>query len=199
MKVIFLDIDGVLNHQDWYVRRREMGLDDISSNYPLYEFDPDSIEQLNRIVESTGAKVVVSSTWRLGRTIKELQELLNKVGFIGEVYDKTPHFHAKGEDNDGSRISYSVPRGCEIGWWLKEKGGFQRINWSTEEQIKFMEESMVKNYVILDDDSDMLFGQKEHFVKTYWMNGLTKERADKSIEILNKTILDLYYESDIFG
>lgn len=197
-KIIFLDIDGVLNHQNWFSRRhKEVDQNDIVSHYPFYEFDPESVEQLNRIINETGAKIVVSSTWRLGRTITQLQEILDRVGFIGEVIDKTPNFHAKGTDNDGERIGYTIPRGCEIDWWLDNKGKFQRINWSTEEQQKYIDKAIVKNYVILDDDSDMLYGQREHFVKTYTMNGLTKERADDCIRILNSTLIDLYYENYI--
>lgn len=199
MKVIFLDIDGVLNHQNWFSRRhKEVDQNDIVSHYPFYEFDPKSVEQLNRIINETGAKVVVSSTWRLGRTITQLQEILDRVGFIGEVIDKTPHFHAKGTDNEGERIGYTIPRGCEIDWWLDNKGKFQRINWSIEEQQKYIDKAIVKNYVILDDDSDMLYGQGEHFVKTYTMNGLTEERADECIKILSTHLTDLYYENHIF-
>jgi hypothetical protein len=197
-KIIFLDIDGVLNHQNWYsYRHKEIDQNDVVSHYPFYEFDPKSIEQLNRITEETGAKVVVSSTWRIGRTISQLQEILDTVGFVGEVIDTTPHFHAKGMDNEGEKIGYTIPRGCEIDWWLDNKGKFQRINWSTEEQQKFIDKAIVKNYVILDDDSDMLYGQREHFVKTYFMNGLTEERADECIKILNSTLIDLYYENYI--
>jgi|688.fasta_scaffold12985_13 hypothetical protein len=197
-KIIFLDIDGVLNHQNWYsYRHKEIDQNDIVSHYPFYEFDPKSIEQLNRIIEETGAKVVVSSTWRMGRTISQLQEILDRVGFVGEVIDTTPHFYVKGTDNEGEKIGYTIPRGCEIEWWLKNKGKFQRINWSTEEQQKFIDNAIVKNYVILDDDSDMLYGQREHFVKTYFMNGLTEERADECIKILKSTLIDLYYENYI--
>jgi hypothetical protein len=195
MKIIFLDFDGVLNHQDWYRRRMdEIRDNEIFNHYPFYEFDPDSVNQLNRIIELTGAKVVVSSTWRLGRTVSELQEILDKVGFIGEIVDITPSFYASGTDNDNNKINYTVPRGCEIEWWLKEKGKFQRINWSREQQIEYLEKAVVKNYVILDDDSDMLYCQREHYVKcNAYGTGLDEATADKAIKILNQNIIQLYY------
>lgn len=185
MKVVFLDIDGVLNHEDWYVKRHSIvDAHSIKSQYPFYEFDPESVAHLNSIVERTGCKVVVSSTWRLGRSIEELSSILEKCGFKGEIIDKTPHFHAD---------KFSVPRGCEIEWWLKQKG-FQRINWSREEQEKTLASSQVKNYVILDDDSDMLLSQQEHFVKTSWKSGLSQEKADIAVKILLSTVEELYYE-----
>ena len=194
MKVIFLDIDGVLNCEMWYRRRfEELDRTEETGNYPFYEFDPILIDRLNKIIDNTGAKVVVSSTWRLGRSVTELQELLDRVGFIGEVIDTTPHFIANGTDNDDNRIAYTIPRGCEIEWWLKEKGKFQRINWSIERQKEYLEKALVKNYVILDDDSDMLYNQREHFIKTsqYW--GLSEADVKTAIKILNSDVTEIYY------
>lgn len=196
MKIIFLDIDGVLNHQKWYKTRMDLknGTDskEWSDSYPFYEFDPESIKHLNKIVDLTGAKVVVSSTWRIGRRISDLQEILDRVGFVGEVIDTTPSFFAKGSDNEGGKISYTVPRGCEIDWWLENRGNFMRINWSMERQLERLNEGLVKNYVILDDDSDMLYSQREHFIQTSSMDGLTEELASKAIRILNTPIEKLY-------
>lgn len=195
MKVIFLDFDGVLNHEMWYRRRfNEMDMEKETSRHPYYEFDPLCIEQLNRIINATDAKVVVSSTWRHGKSPQQLHELLEKVGFKGEVISKTPDFHARGNTIDGDPIAYNVPRGCEIDWWLDNEGKYQRINWSPQKQMEYLEKSLVKNYIILDDDSDMLYNQREHFIKTNSYSGLTKELADKCIEILNKNITDLYYK-----
>lgn len=184
-KTIFLDFDGVLNSNDWYVRRKDhYDMDAHETQYPFYEFDPEAINRLNAIIELTNAKVVVSSSWRHGRSVEELQMILDTVGFVGEVIDKTVHF--------GGIDGYTIPRGCEIEHWLKKKG-FQRINWSIEKQQMYIDKSPVKNYIILDDDSDMLYTQKEHFIHTSWKSGLTDELMHKSIEILNSTLIDLYY------
>jgi hypothetical protein len=91
-RVIFLDIDGVLapiRHWDRYG-----------------DLDPRCIEVLNEIVVRGEADVVVSSTWRYGKTIAELQEMLDTQGFVGRVLDKTPT-GALGAD-----------RGEEIAAWL---------------------------------------------------------------------------------
>jgi hypothetical protein len=66
------------------------------------------IEVLNGIVARTGAEVVVSSTWRYGKTVAELQEMLDAHGFAGRVCDKTP-VGAPG-----------ATRGDEIAAWLSQ-------------------------------------------------------------------------------
>ena len=91
-RVIFLDIDGVLAPiRDW----------DRYGN-----LEPACIEVLNEIVTRAGAQVVVSSTWRHGRTVAELQAMLDEGGFTGCVVDKTP----AGAPGEG--------RGDEIAAWL---------------------------------------------------------------------------------
>jgi hypothetical protein len=62
----------------------------------------------------------------------------------------------------------------------------------------------VANYVILDDDEDMLYQQREHFVCTANQHqqpdaiegfGLTREAADRAIQILGTPVMELYYPS----
>jgi len=192
MKIIFLDIDGVLNSRDWYMRREDRSKDPgLKERDFSYEFDPEAIDLLNYIEDKTHAKVVVSSTWRLGRRVEDLQKILDDAGFYGEIIDKTPSMHCR---IDGQPAGYRIPRGCEIDWWLSKNGEFQRINWSKKKQQEYLDKAIVKNYVILDDDSDMLYNQREHFVRTSNLYGLTKENADRCIEILNKSLIELYYE-----
>lgn len=55
MNVIFLDIDGVMNHLNHFVP---------SQNHILQEFCPIAEKNLKRIINECNAKIVVSSTWR---------------------------------------------------------------------------------------------------------------------------------------
>jgi hypothetical protein len=91
-RVIFLDIDGVLAP----IRRWDR----------YGDLDPACVQVLNEIVWRGGAEVVVSSTWRYGKTVAELQAMLDAAGFTGYVRDKTP----TGAPPTG--------RGAEIGAWL---------------------------------------------------------------------------------
>jgi hypothetical protein len=103
-RVIFLDFDGVLAP----IRRWDR----------YGDLDPACIQVLNEIVARGGADVVVSSTWRYGKTVAELQEILDAVGFTGRVVDKTP-IGAPGAN-----------RGEEIAAWLAEHavGGYVIID-----------------------------------------------------------------------
>jgi HAD domain in Swiss Army Knife RNA repair proteins len=92
--VVFLDIDGVVAP----IRRWDR----------YGDVEPACIQVLNEIVARGGADVVVSSTWRHGKSIAELQELLDAHGFTGSVRDKTP---TGGPGAD---------RGDEIAAWLAE-------------------------------------------------------------------------------
>lgn len=56
MKVIFLDVDGVLNSQDLFERCGE----------ELVPIDEENIRYLKEIVDATGAQIVLSSSWRYG-------------------------------------------------------------------------------------------------------------------------------------
>jgi len=93
-RVIFLDIDGVLAPIRQWDRYGDL--------------DPACIQVLNEIAARGGADVVVSSTWRYGKTVAELQEILEAAGFTGRVLDKTP----TGLPGAG--------RGEEIAAWLAE-------------------------------------------------------------------------------
>jgi hypothetical protein len=103
-RVVFLDIDGVLAP----IRRWDR----------YGDLDAACIRVLNDIVARGGAEVVVSSTWRYGKTIAELQEMLDAEGFTGRVLDKTPT-GAPGAD-----------RGEEIAAWLAAHavGGYAIID-----------------------------------------------------------------------
>lgn len=60
-RFIFLDVDGVLNNGAWAIRMHEHGVR-VFRDGLLYE---PSLLQLRRIVDETGAAIVVSSSWRL--------------------------------------------------------------------------------------------------------------------------------------
>lgn len=59
MKIIFLDIDGVLNSEVYY-RIVDRSKKDWS------RFDPKAVELIKKLLNEFSAKIVISSTWRFG-------------------------------------------------------------------------------------------------------------------------------------
>lgn len=89
-KLIFLDFDGVLNSHDWFQRRSPCIPDSTRALREDRDICPDNMAQLNKLVATTGAEVIVSSAWRIGRTLEGLRDILQRNGFRGTVTGVTP-------------------------------------------------------------------------------------------------------------
>jgi hypothetical protein len=110
MKVIFQDIDGVLNNYD-VLREASRGHDELSLRTNLGKTH---IERLNRLVSETGAVLVISSTWRKFHTVMEFREAFAERGFKGKIIDATPVLNKE--------------RGYEIQKFLDERGEIYEID-----------------------------------------------------------------------
>ena len=151
MKVIMTDIDGVLNEDTTPTRTKSR----------MIFIDKEKLLRLKRIVDATGAKIVLSSTWRYDRDddkfngdFLELQEAFHNVGL--SFYDYTP-IDALG-----------IRRGMEIKAWL---GAHPEVT----------------NYIILDDELYDFAerGLLHRLVKTEFCDGgLTEELAQEAIDML---------------
>jgi hypothetical protein len=108
MKILFLDIDGVLNSRTYLMVCYKQGM------VPDDKIDPDAVKRLNQITDATGASIVVSSTWRLPyvwhNNVADLRKLLKKVGITATILGATP---------DHQR---SHGRGGEIQDWMDNCG-----------------------------------------------------------------------------
>ena len=84
MKIIFLDIDGVLNSKTYYKT-----VDRTKKDWN--RFNPLAVEMIRRLIEEFDASIVISSTWRYG-LVKELKNELFKSGLIKYLHKdwKTP-------------------------------------------------------------------------------------------------------------
>lgn len=100
MKICFLDVDGVLNSEDYAIYRYE------AKKFDSDEFiDERAVAFLNYIIDKTQAKIVLSSSWR--GNFDETYERLKKVGFKYNFFDKTPYLESR-------------HRGSEIQKWIDE-------------------------------------------------------------------------------
>ena len=151
MKVIFLDFDGVITiPPKWYLQA-------------------DLIKNVKKIVDETGAKIVVSSSWRRENVKETINDMIGKTKrcprnkmlywLIDNIYDVTSWFSDKKYNGTG--------RGGEIQTWLDKH-------------------PEVDNYVIIDDDGDMFDEQLYHFVQTNYEDGLTEVETKRAIKVLNR-------------
>lgn len=88
MKIIFLDIDGVLAS---YLKMK--WIDPYGPAFIDY-----SVSTLNKLIEKTNSDICIHSSWRVGRTIEDLQELLTARGVKCNVVGKTERFGDRGEE-----------------------------------------------------------------------------------------------------
>jgi len=159
MKVLFLDIDGVLNNSNTFRGKTQNGIIIPPSEDPL---ELSCLNELDRILDTVPeTKIVVSSSWRIIRKLDQLKEIFQKADFknFEKIIDATPIL--------------SMRRGYEIQRWLDKN-------------------PLVEHYAIVDDDNDMLDHQQNRFIKTWFhLGGLTKNCADKIIDVLNGKELEV--------
>jgi len=158
MKLIFLDVDGVLNHSKspkWF------GAED---NHVL---DDDCVGQINRVILQTGAKVVLSSSWRVDEDAKEVVEHALVDGYVIGRTAVVLSVHSRRE---------------EILHWIGNVWPCT-FNWNDKETIEQL--------AVIDDDSDADLNDGVSFFQTDFENwGLTKEIADDIIKHLNKGMFE---------
>ncbi len=160
MKVIFLDIDGVLNcynkGENWSDRKDNVRM-----------IHDDLVARLNDILDRTDAKIVLSSTWRKARDWKVTMGAAGiRDVFLGRTISlMDERFEWVKEDPTRDHFDFKE-RGKEIQAWVDEHPEITR-------------------FCILDDDSDMLPHQK-HFKTSGFEGGLTHEIAEQVIKYLNE-------------
>lgn len=160
-KVIFLDIDGVLNSQNtfrdnheyvkFFIRNMNGSIDD-EMVYTMLDIDLDKVFMLRDICNLTGAKVVVSSSWRRLNKYSLFEERLTSLGV--PIVGVTPFIG----NNRGDEIR------------------------------KYLEDNKVDDFVILDDDIFSDFKELENYlVKTgFYEDGLTDEISKEVVRVLRR-------------
>lgn len=161
IKVIFLDIDGVLN--TYYTEER--------TKTGAFFIEDKKVEILRQMIEQSGAKIVLSSTWRMGWEdiergyehtwlAKDFIELRDKLQELGvELYDKTPVLD-----------KFMRRRGEEIELYLKDRDD-------------------IEGYAILDDlGGRRLRPCSSHLVQTSEYKGLEEKHIKTVLKMLNKGV-----------
>ena len=141
MKVIFLDIDGVLATPESYKQRRRLRkyVGERWQRFRFYGLSQECIDHLNTLAD-TGAVIIISSTWRHGTDddFADLKEYLTDLcGIKLPIIDRTPQQRKK--------FSSKRARGQEIREWLDLH-------------------PEVTHFVVFDDDTGDMDEVEDHFV-----------------------------------
>lgn len=146
-RVVFLDIDGVLNNRHTRPALRTSLVDWL---------DPDNVRVWNQFGDTSPnpIEVVLSSSWRTGRTLTELREILSAGGLRYLPAGATPELPHS--DNH---------RGREISAWLQHC------------------DFIPYRYVVMDDDAG-IEGHDHHFVRISPISGLTTDDVAHALRIL---------------
>lgn len=94
--VIFLDFDGVMDtaYYDLYLTKHGMEEKDRFG----VVFDPDCVRNLGKIIEQTGADIVVSSTWKYFMSLDDFHEMWEFRKLPGKVIGVAPNVAGKRGD-----------------------------------------------------------------------------------------------------
>lgn len=156
MKIIFLDIDGVLNSRAYDRKRNWNGQTDI---------DETRLPLIKEIVDGTAAKILLSSTWRQhwNKNSNRCDEdglYINKTfaKFGLAIYDKTPD------------LGITALRREEISKWLNE----------TEQEIESF--VIIDDYRYGWGELSKFFVKTEPNFRL----GIEKEHVEQAITILNR-------------
>lgn len=176
-RVLFLDVDGVLNSTDWFRRRPKrtaltdnMSVAEIERVRADHGFDPVCISRLNTLVRRAGCVVVISSTWRkINRENTSqhdpVKRMLAHRGFEHPdlVVSATPCFDRVVSP---SGMMSAQPRGLEIQAWL--------------------DAFHTKSFVILDDEDDMAHLRHRLVQTSFDDGGLLDEHVDRAVAMLTE-------------
>jgi hypothetical protein len=152
-RIMFLDIDGVL-----CTMRSEFAFGDDKGL--MMSWDITCCQMVRVLCEKFGFKIVISSTWRNQNTTEKLRSHLCIYGLISHLYngkgERKNWFYGSKEKSFEWRTKFlkrteekenghNIRRGKEIEEWLNRH-------------------PFISDYVIIDDDRDMLEKQMSHFV-----------------------------------
>ncbi len=133
MKIIFLDIDGVICTSSCYGRGK-------NNKWDAYMFDPKAVSLLNFILQETGAEIILSSDWRHTYSLQEMREIFCHNGVIkGPIGFTTRSKTYTGDNLEGGRAD-------EILAWIEVHAWKGDIKWVAIDDLN-MSERLFPNFV----------------------------------------------------
>lgn len=159
MNILFLDIDGVICTLRSHIA--------FGTGIMMQAWDITCCHMIKKLCKECDFKIVVSSTWRNGRSHDCKMQLV--------IYGLGDYIYGGDDFLKDSYIEWKTPkkmdntfRGNEIHWWLNEH-------------------PEVKNYIILDDDSDFCEYQKPFLIQTDSYEGFSARDYVKIYDMMKGT------------
>jgi hypothetical protein len=196
-KVVFLDIDGVLQPFTQYRHKHikagdlvplyaelkeKHGIDysqfdkyDVAATY--WDWNHESVSLLKDILNETDSKIVVSSDWRRMEYFFELLKIYNLDGYYR---GKTPYipYSRYGEEKLEVKLEKS------LGIYKGEGNKYKGVCYSTRSvEIAYYVKNNpdIVNYIAIDDDTS-LRDLGEHYIKTFpCINDADKDLAIRTL------------------
>jgi hypothetical protein len=91
MKLIFLDIDGVLNSDRFFAEAQP-------ARWGIGHIDPGAVGRVEELARRTGAHIVISSAWRHAYPVADLRVILRVAGLEARIVGATPDLDDGGPD-----------------------------------------------------------------------------------------------------
>jgi hypothetical protein len=157
---VFLDIDGVMNDYEYWFKLKEKHGNAAVMKYQNYPFNPNSLNNLMLLNKELQHKqyamrIVLSSTWREDIISKAIVESrLAEYGIM--IFDITPELERLPLDKLMSHRSFEIKK------WLERHQN-------------------PLNYLVLDDDSDIINNfEEKHYVNTNPQYGFNDEKLQEA-------------------
>jgi len=159
MNVIFLDIDGVLNSEEFLKKNEDEAI------------DRNNVSILKNIIDKTGAVIVMSSGWRFWLD----ENMMSKERYSQCLYDILCEFDIKlfGKTPD---FSTEEMRTNKTFSYVKAK---EIIAWLNEHEV-------ICKYVVMDDFDLRNEEINSHLVRTNAEVGLTGDDAKRVFDMINQ-------------
>lgn len=139
-KIIFLDIDGVLNN-DEHLKKFSR------SKNPMDHIMPEKVKLLNSIIKDTSAKIVLSTGWRVVLGAAETADVLLNSGLEGSIVGSTPDLPR--------RFSEVIPRWKEIQTWINQNKN-KIANFVILDDLEFASnDKLSKNFILTDSKNGL--------------------------------------------
>lgn len=182
MKVLFLDMDGVL------------------VPFSSHGVEPKLLAQLKRIHDATGCKVVLSSAWRVFKSSTEVvnQHLISAQ--IHPLIGQTPQLSMERSKEIVTWMeTHEEVRQTKLVRLLatsQEEGQSEEVRQLVLAELEEVRAEEITHWVAVDDMNLSIFSSKSsyamrgHFVHTDSMAGLVEDRADLAIRILTDALTE---------